>query len=727
MKKNELVRGLNLSATTSLVVGTIIGTGVFLKSARMAQYVGTPSLVLLAWVAAGLLSLAGALSYAELGAMLPAAGGEYVYLRAAYGDLPAFLFGWMRLVVGSTGSLASIAAGFAIFLGALLPLSTVWAERTFVVLGQTIHWSFGAQQLVAVSIILVLSGINCARVAFGGRVQSFFTFAKVAAIVAIMGGAFFFAPSASWEHLRAPAGAAHWSGWTAFGAAMLAALWAYDGWNNMPMAAGEVKDPGRNVPRGLIYGMFIVLAVYILVNLAYCYALPISEIASSSSTLHGAALPVAAKAAQTFWPRFGVGLMAVAGVLSTIGALNGSILTGARIPYAMARDGLFFARFADLSDKTAVPVSSVVFQGIWGSLLVLSASFDQLTDCVVFAGMIFYASTTLGVFILRRKMPNAARPYKTLGYPVVPLVFIAVALWLLLNTLQTSTVESVAGLVLIGLGLPVFYWQRRGARKVAAIAAVLMALGGATTATAAETGCEFQEGGIVRGPQDQKKIALEFTADGFTEGGTTILDALAAHHVHASFFLTGRCLRNPENQALVRRIVSEGHYLGPHSDTHLLWCPWSGPKKTLISRDIFNGEMKRNIDAIESFGVKRESVRFFIPPYEWYNGEISNWAHDLGLQVVNYTPGTRSNADYTEDNASNFVSSQVILDSIKSRERKSGLDGYLLLMHLGAGPKRTDKMSARIGELLNYLQGKGYAIIRIDELLSSTGVGQRLR
>jgi len=207
--------------------------------------------------------------------------------------------------------------------------------------------------------------------------------------------------------------------------------------------------------------MFIVLAVYLLVNLAYCYALPISEIASSSSTLHGTALPVAAKAAQTFLPRFGVGLMAIAGVLSTVGALNGSILTGARIPFAMARDGLFFARFADLSASTAVPGAAIIFQALRGSLLVLSATFDQLTDCVVFAGMIFYAATTAAVFVLRRKMPNAVRPYKTLGYPLVPLVFIMVALWLLVNTLQTSRVESIAGLVLIALGLPVFLWQRK--------------------------------------------------------------------------------------------------------------------------------------------------------------------------------------------------------------------------------------------------------------------------
>ncbi len=445
----ELVRGLGLVPTTSLVVGTIIGTGVFLKTARMAQATGTPSLVLLAWVAAGLLSLAGALSYAELGAMLPEAGGEYVYLRAAYGDLPAFLFGWMRLAVGSTGSIASFGAAFATFLSALMPLDSVWSRR-----------------LVGVGVILLFTAINCLRVAIGGQVQAVLTLAKVLAIASIAVGVFFFAPTATWEHLRAPAGVPAWCGFSAFGAAMLAALWAFDGWNNMPMAAGEVRDPGRNIPRALIGGMAIVLAVYGLLNLAYCYALPIDAIASSSSTLHGSALPVASKAAQTFLPRLGAQLVAVAALLSTIGALNGSILTGARIPYAMARDGLFFARFGELCERSAVPVSSIILQGLWASVLVLSATFDQLTDCVIFASMIFYAATTMAVLVLRKKRPEVARPYKTLGYPVIPLVFAVVAVWLLINTLSTNPLESVAGLGLISLGLPVYYWKRRHQAQV---------------------------------------------------------------------------------------------------------------------------------------------------------------------------------------------------------------------------------------------------------------------
>jgi APA family basic amino acid/polyamine antiporter len=444
MIRRELVRGLGLVPTTSLVVGTIIGTGVFLKTARMAQAAGTPSLVLLAWVAAGLLSLAGALSYAELGAMLPAAGGEYVYLRAAYGDLPAFLFGWMRLTVGSTGSIASFGAAFATFLSALVPLDSLCARR-----------------LVSVGVILLFTAINCLRVTIGGRVQTVLTLAKVLAIASIAIGVFFFSQSATWEHLHAPAGVPAWCGFPAFGVAMLSALWAFDGWNDMPMAAGEVRDPGRNIPLGLIGGMAIVLAVYGLLNLAYFYALPIDAVAASSSTLHGTALPVASKAAQTFLPRFGAQLVAIAALLSTIGVLNGSILTGARVPYAMARDGLFFARFAQLGRRSAVPVQSILLQGIWASALVVSATFDQLTDCVVFAGMIFYAATSAAVLVLRKKRPEAPRPYKTLGYPVVPLLFVMVAVWLLINTLSTSPVESVAGLGLIALGLPVFYWQRR--------------------------------------------------------------------------------------------------------------------------------------------------------------------------------------------------------------------------------------------------------------------------
>jgi APA family basic amino acid/polyamine antiporter len=457
MKPKELVRGLDLGATTALVVGTIIGTGVFLKAAKMSQAVGTPALVLLAWAVAGLLSLAGALSYAELGAMLPAAGGEYVYLRTAYGRLPAFLFGWMRLAVGSTGSIASAGAGFATFLAALVPLDHVWAQRTFHFLGQQVDWQLGGRQIAAVAVILFFAAINCLRVAFGGSVQLFLTIAKVLGIAAIVVGAFFFAPTATWAHLHSPSGAPAWSGFSAFGAAMLAALWAYDGWNNMPMAAGEVRNPGRNIPLALIAGTLAVLAIYAVVNVAYFYALPISEIASSSSTLHGTALPVAGKAAETFLPGFGARVVAVAAILSIIGSLNGSILTGARVTFAMARDGFLSSRFARLNARAAVPAAAILLEALWACALALSATFDQLTDCVIFAEFIFYALTTTAVLVLRKKRPDLPRPYKTLGYPFTPVVFVLVAGWLVVNTLRTAPLESLAGLVLIALGLPIYF------------------------------------------------------------------------------------------------------------------------------------------------------------------------------------------------------------------------------------------------------------------------------
>lgn len=460
MSSDHLVRGLTLNHTTALVVGTIIGTGIFLKTAIMAQQVGTPALVLGAWIAAGVLSLAGALTYAELGALLPHAGGEYVYLRAAYGDAPAFLYGWMRFMVGSTGSIAIFGVGFATFLASLVPMNQAWAQTTYHLFGREIHWQFGWQQVAAVGVILFFSAVNCAGVAFGGSVQSLLTGAKVLAIVGIVAGVLLLSKTGTWTNFAAPVSTPPWSGPKAFGAAMLAALWAYDGWNNMPMVAGEVQAPGRNVPRALIGGMVVVLAVYGLANLAYFYALPISEIATSSSTTYRNALPVATKAAQTFLGSAGIGLVSVAFLLSCIGGLNGSILTGARVPFAMARDGLFFSRVGDLSKGTHVPVLSIIIQAVWSSILAISGSYDQLTDYVVFASWIFYGLTTAAVFVLRKKMPDAPRPYRTLGYPIMPIVFVLVAVWLIVNTLQTSPVEAVMGLLLTALGLPLYFYYR---------------------------------------------------------------------------------------------------------------------------------------------------------------------------------------------------------------------------------------------------------------------------
>ncbi|HEX8097186.1 MAG TPA: amino acid permease, partial [Pyrinomonadaceae bacterium] len=310
--KNTLLRALTLTDSVAVVVGTVIGTGVFLKTAVMTQQLGTPTLVLLAWLAAGLLSLAGALTYAELGAMFPRAGGEYVYLSKAYGDAPAFLYGWMQFAVAATGGIAGISIGFAIFLSALIPMGGAWVERDFNLFGQAVHWQMGLQQVVAVAAIVLFSAINCAGVVVGGRVQSVLTGAKVLGIAVIVVGALFLSPGASWSHLAPATATAQAGGVQSFGAAMLAALWAYNGWYALSLIAGEVQNPQRNVPRGLILGMLIVLVIYLLTNFSYFYALPVGEVLTSNSTAHRDALPVAAKAARTFLGPTGTAFISVA-------------------------------------------------------------------------------------------------------------------------------------------------------------------------------------------------------------------------------------------------------------------------------------------------------------------------------------------------------------------------------------------------------------------------------
>ncbi len=455
----ELARGLSLRDAIALVL-TVIGTGVFLKTATMAQLVGSPNKVLLAWVAAGLLSLAGALTYAELGAMMPEAGGEYVFLREAYGDLPAYLFGWSSVMLIASGGLAAVSTALASFFGSFVPLDAVWITRDFHVLGQVVHWRLGIQQIVAVAVILLFAGINSRGIETGGRVQWAATVAKLGGIAIIVLGAFFLSRTGSFEHLKVPvtAGIAP-AGLGAFGAAMIAALWAYQGWSNVPMVAGEIEKPERNIPRALIYGMLIVILVYLITNLAYFYALPFSEIMTSNSTAYRDALPVAARAAQTF-SSHGAQIVSIAFIISAIGALNGITMMNARVPFAMARDGLFFRLLGNLSPTSRVPANAIWFQGIWACLLALSGTFDQITTAAIFGVWVFTALVGSSLFILRNKLPAAPRRYRTPGYPVVPALFVLVALWLVVNTLTAYPVESVAGLALIALGLPFYFYFR---------------------------------------------------------------------------------------------------------------------------------------------------------------------------------------------------------------------------------------------------------------------------
>lgn len=235
---------------------------------------------------------------------------------------------------------------------------------------------------------------------------------------------------------------------------------------------------------------------------------------------------------------------------------------------------------------------------------------------------------------------------------------------------------------------------------------------------------QLAEDGIVRGPTDARRLALVFTGHEFAEGTPTILDVLSRRRARASFFLTGAFLRDPEKSSLVRRMIRDGHYVGPHSDGHLLYCPWTGPKVTLVSREEFRTDLERNLAELERLGVQRKSVRFFLPPYEWYNAEISAWTRELGLTLVCHTPGTRSNADYTEEGTPRFVSSETILQSILRREREApdGLNGFLLLLHAGAGPGRTDKFHRRFEELVAALEGRGYEFVRVDTLVRTLNV-----
>jgi basic amino acid/polyamine antiporter, APA family len=462
-----LVRGLTLLAAVSIVVGNVIGTGVFLKARVMTCNVGSPGMVVGVWVAAGLLSLAGALTYAELAAMMPRAGGEYVFVREAYGRPLGFLYGWMQIFIAKTGSQASLAVAFAIFLNGLTggALNPEFYSRDLF----GFAFKFGGLQVAALGAIVLFTVVNCAAVSVSGYVATVLTFVKIALVLGIGLGAFFLAGGGGFgNYALANEGgacegvdAAARYGLAGFGAAMLGALWGYDGWNNLTLVAGEVKDPQRNIPLALIAGMLTIITLYVFVNVAYFYAMTPTEVASVS-----AASSVAREVAVRFFPPVAVTLIAAGLLFSSVGSLHTSILTGARVPYAMARDRLFFQPLARLSPRTHVPVGALVLQGVWACLLALSGSFDTLTDYVIFGSWIFYGLTTASVFIFRRRMPNAERPYRAWGYPVVPALFLLVTGALLVNTLMTTPVQALVGLGLIALGLPVYwYWSRHNRRS----------------------------------------------------------------------------------------------------------------------------------------------------------------------------------------------------------------------------------------------------------------------
>lgn len=439
--ETEMNRALGLLPASALVVGTIIGTGIFLKAAVMSQLLGSSFWVLIAWVVAGLLSLAGALTYAEIGILFPRAGGEYVYLKEAYGELPAFLYGWQRFWVSAPGTIAAYAVGTATFAAPVINMEIIGGQKGFAIL-----------------LILLFSVLNCLNVHFGGRLQSYMTALKVLMIFSIISGVLLLTPTSSLAQNFSSIG--EFQGYGAFGAALLAALWAYDGWNNMPMVAGEIKNPQRNIPLALGLGVLFILGLYSLVHFCYFYALPFSEVVSASSKAYPDALPAATKATQTFLGEKGILFLGVAMMFSAVGAMNGSILTNARVPYAMAKDGLFFKSLAKLHPKTKSPYVAVIIQALFATVLALSGTFDQLTDYVVFASWIFYALVTSSIFVFRRKYPEAERSYKAFGYPYIPVIFLVLAVMLLINTLWMNPQESLWGLFIILAGIPFYYLRK---------------------------------------------------------------------------------------------------------------------------------------------------------------------------------------------------------------------------------------------------------------------------
>ena len=440
-----LPRAIGYMGATAIVVGTIIGSGVFLVPHDVAQQVGSEATAILVWVVGGLLALAGSLSLAELGAAVPEAGGVYIYLRDAYGKLCAFLYGWAALLVIESGGIATLAVAFSIYSSTFFPLAPL--ER----------------KLVASAVITVLTLVNIAGVRRAAAVQTFFMFAKLAGLAIIVGLALFarhVTPVAPALDLPTP----HTT-LSSFGVALIGVLWAYHGWHHLSHAAGEVKNPSRVLPRSFFLGMLVVILVYLSANLAYLRVLPLPAMAQDAYQR------VATKTMEVLWGPRGAAFVSGLILCSIFGAANGNILGGARAYFAMARDRVFFAAVGRIHPRFETPYVALLIQGAWSILLAATGSFKQLYTYVIFTGWIFYAAATLAVVILRRTRPRLARPYRVWAYPVLPLAFTVAALIIIINALVRSPRESGIGLGLVLLGIPIYLaWTRftRSLRNTAA-------------------------------------------------------------------------------------------------------------------------------------------------------------------------------------------------------------------------------------------------------------------
>ncbi len=445
----ELVRGLGVWDGTLLTVGSVIGTGIFLVSSDIARVLPHGGLLLAVWLLGGLLSLAGALTYAELGAMYPRAGGIYLFVREAYGPLSGFLYGWASFLVIMSGGIAAIAVGFGEYLGAFFP----YFSTAHVLASRSIGawtWTLSGGQLAGVGAILLLTAINHFGLRHGAAVQNLMTALKIGAILAF--AAFgFLAPAQAAPGLTAPLPPVHLAG--ALGVAMIAALWTYDGWYGLTFSAGEMKNPGRSLPLGLVAGTGIVTLLYLVLNWIYLRAIPVERMGAESRIGEAAA-------AALFGPG-GARWLAAAVLVSTFGCLAGTILYSSRIYQPMADDGVFFRGLAKIDPVHRVPARSLWAQSIWSALLALSGTYNQLYTYVIFVAVLFHVATGAAIFVLRRKAPDLPRPYRAWGYPWVPLAFIGASVVLVANTLLERPVESLLGLGLVAAGLPAYAWWRR--------------------------------------------------------------------------------------------------------------------------------------------------------------------------------------------------------------------------------------------------------------------------
>ena len=454
-KDNELSRRLGLTSSIMIVIGSVVGSGIFLTPSNVAAAVQIPGVMIFVWILTGLLTLAGALTNAEIASQITDAGGQYVFFRILYSDLIAFLYGWTTFIVYQTGSIAAIAVAFAKYFGFFLNLphfSPSLEAWQLPLIGNIHPFADIGLKLIAISAIMLLAVINYFGVHFGGFVQNVFTCMKLAAIGGIVFLGFLFGKG-SVDHFF-PLWGSPSSGTllSAIGVAMIATLWSYDGWNGLTYLAGEVKEPQKTIPRALIIGTVAVIIIYAITNLAYLYVLPIDEIAKSNL--------VAADVMEKIFRGYGGAIISLCVMISTFGTVNATSMTTARVYFAMAKDKLFFSGFSKIHPKYKTPGRSLMIQGVWASLLTLTGTYDQLFTYVIFAGWIFFALGAVAVFIIRKKIPHANRTFRVPGYPYVPIIFVIVATWFVLNTLLVHTADSLVGLLLLLVGIPFYLYYK---------------------------------------------------------------------------------------------------------------------------------------------------------------------------------------------------------------------------------------------------------------------------